>query len=160
METIDSTYLNDLVIRAQQGSSNAFAELYAATYQKQYAYLVFCLQDEFLAKDALKESYVRALRELHRMQSPALFLSLLNRIGFHVCREILGDFTKESVRIDRRTYSLQQVENLPHTEAQLVVMRCFQELPPDYAADQLNLSRSSAGRYLKSARRHLQELSF
>ena len=36
MADLDYQYLAKIVIRAQAGDSDAFAELYAATYQKQY----------------------------------------------------------------------------------------------------------------------------
>jgi len=37
VESLDHAYLAKLVEQCQRGSSNAFAELYAATYQRQYA---------------------------------------------------------------------------------------------------------------------------
>ena len=36
MEALDYKHIANLVSRAQSGDSNAFAELYAATYQRQY----------------------------------------------------------------------------------------------------------------------------
>lgn len=36
MATLDYNYVADLVVNAQTGDSDAFAELYAATYQRQY----------------------------------------------------------------------------------------------------------------------------
>ena len=40
MATLDYNYVADLVVNAQTGDSDAFAELYAATYQRQIS---FCL---------------------------------------------------------------------------------------------------------------------
>ena len=167
METIDTAYLNDLVERAQQGSSNAYAELYAATYQRQYAYAYHMLGDEFLARDALQETFLRALKELHRLQNAALFLAWLSRINFQVCREILRDPAQqdekepvEEVEIERRTYSLQQIESLPVTESQVILMHYLQRLEPDEIANQLNMGRGAMKRYLKSGRRHLLKLDF
>lgn len=88
MEILDYTYLNDLVLKAQRGSSNAFAELFAVTYQGQYDYSCTLLKDVSLAREALQESFVRALKGLSRLQDPALFLLWLNQINFHVCSEI------------------------------------------------------------------------
>lgn len=38
MEALDYKYIAKLVSRAQIGDTDAFAELYAATYQRQYLY--------------------------------------------------------------------------------------------------------------------------
>lgn len=45
METLDYKHIANLVSRAQSGDSNAFAELYAATYQRQYLYAYRYLKD-------------------------------------------------------------------------------------------------------------------
>ena len=47
MSSLDTQYIADLVLQAQEGSSNAFAELFAATYQKQYAFAFSCLHTAF-----------------------------------------------------------------------------------------------------------------
>ena len=88
MEILDNAYLNDLVQKAQRGSSNAFAELFAATCQRQYACSCRYLQDEDLARTALRESYVRALKNIGRLQNPDLFIAWLNRINYRVCYEM------------------------------------------------------------------------
>ena len=35
---LDYQYIGELVLRAQEGDSDAFAELYVATYQQQYRF--------------------------------------------------------------------------------------------------------------------------
>ena len=184
MENLDLAYLNDLVIKAQQGSSNAFAELYAATHQNQYAYAYRCLKDGDLALDALQETFVRALKNLRQLQSPELFIAWLSQISFHVCRDmkkdqihtslsirseeesgtkvgpdaLLGE--EETVSIGGRSYPLQLIESLPLTESQVMVMRYYQDMKPGEIADMLNLSRSMVKRYLRSAGKHIGKLDF
>lgn len=85
MESIDYKHITDLVLRAQAGSSDAFAELYAATYQKQYLYAYHYLKDEYLAQDALQETYILALKNLAKLKDPTLVISWLNQINFRVC---------------------------------------------------------------------------
>lgn len=183
MENLDLAYLNDLVIKAQQGSSNAFAELYAATHQSQYAYAYRCLKDGDLALDALQETFVRALKNLRQLQSPELFIAWLSQISFHVCRDMKKDQThaglrmqaeevlgtkagpdapeeEETVRIGGRSYPLQQIESLPLTESQVMLMRYYQDMKPGEVADMLNISRSMVRRYLKSAEKHLGKVDF
>ena len=85
MEALDYKHIANLVSRAQSGDSNAFAELYAATYQRQYLYAYRYLKDEFLAQDALQETYILALKNLIKLKDPTLVISWLNQINFRVC---------------------------------------------------------------------------
>ena len=41
MSALDYNYVANLVVNAQLGDSNAFAELYAATYQREY-HFAYC----------------------------------------------------------------------------------------------------------------------
>ena len=56
MSELDYNYIAGLVEHALTGDSDAFAELYAATYQKQYTFAYCYLKDEFLAQDGNKHS--------------------------------------------------------------------------------------------------------
>ena len=85
MEALDYKYIAKLVSRAQIGDSDAFAELYAATYQRQYLYAYHYLKDEYLAQDALQETYILALKNLAKLKEPTLIISWLNQINFRVC---------------------------------------------------------------------------
>lgn len=85
MEALDYKYIAKLVSRAQIGDSDAFAELYAATYQRQYLYAYHYLKDEYLAQDALQETYILALKNLVKLKDPTLVISWLNQINFRVC---------------------------------------------------------------------------
>lgn len=92
METLDYKHIANLVSRAQSGDSNAFAELYAATYQRQYLYAYRYLKDEFLAQDALQETYILALKNLIKPKDPTLVISWRTRL-ISVCATT---FTKSS----------------------------------------------------------------
>lgn len=85
MEALDYKYLAKLVSRAQIGDSDAFAELYAATYKRQYHYAYRYLKDEYLAQDALQETYILALKSIASLKDPSLIISWLNQINFRVC---------------------------------------------------------------------------
>lgn len=185
MEILDYAYLNDLVVKTQRGSSNAFAELYAATCQRQYAYSFRCMKDAQLARDALQVSYIQALKGIGRLQSPELFIAWLSRINFRICCEIrhkreeetgtpqdraeTGGFSHgwtpgiqedEPLDVDHRTYSLKQVMNLPLVESQTVLMKYYQNMTTDEIGDTLNMSRSTVGRYLRAGKKHLQKMIF
>lgn len=85
MPSLDYNYMAELVVNAQGGDSDAFAELYAATYQKQYQFAYSYLKDEYLAQDALQETYIIALKELSKLKDPMLLVAWLNQINFRVC---------------------------------------------------------------------------
>lgn len=88
MEAFDYKYIAKLVIRAQIGDSDAFAELYAATYQREYLFSYRYLKDEYLAQDALQETYTLALKNLTKLKDPKLVISWLNQINFRVCYKL------------------------------------------------------------------------
>lgn len=179
MERLDHTYLAELVEEARRGSSNAFAELYAATYQREYAYAVRVLGDTHLAQDALQDAYVRALRTISQLQDAELFVAWLNRITFRSCFDLQRRWAREAsvpdealesmvsrhgsvtpedeaVAVDERNYLLRQVLNLPLTESQAILMRYYQSMSLAEVADMLNMSRSTVKRYIKSGRDHLR----
>ena len=178
---LDYKYLRELVPSAHKGDSNAFAELYAATYQQQYRYAFRYLQDEGLAADALQETFIRALRNIRKLQNPDLFIAWLSRINFRVCSDILwtaeDDDTviddeecpkmqhpvhdmieNEVLKIDQREYLLRQVMNLPLTESQVILMKYYQGMNLNEIADVMNIGRGTAKRYIRNGRVHLRKM--
>ena len=51
MAELDYDYIAKLVRKTQAGDSDAFAELYAATYKKQYYFTYQYVKDSYLAQD-------------------------------------------------------------------------------------------------------------
>ena len=97
MKESNIPYLATLVVRARQNDSDAFAELYALTFNKVYNYARHYLRDDFLAHDAVQEIYISALKNLCRLHDPTLFLAWLNRISFHVCYDMSKKLNRETV---------------------------------------------------------------
>ena len=62
---LDYDYLAKLVERTQMGDSDAFAELYTATYQKQYRFAYQYTKDSYLAQDILQDVYILVLKNIH-----------------------------------------------------------------------------------------------
>ena len=85
MAKLDYKYITRLVTQAQSGNSDAFAELYAATYQETYAFAYNYLEDEYLAQDALQQTYIQSLREIRTLPDPTLFLAQLQQITYKTC---------------------------------------------------------------------------
>lgn len=175
-------YLAGLVTLARQNDSDAFAELYALTYNKVYNYARHYLRDEYLAQDALQEIYISALKNLNKLNDPTLFLAWLNRISFHVCYDLSQKQKQnaatadsdilESVR-DEHPYSdpessyqqkdekkqLQQaMDSLPFHEKQVLTMRYYNNMKLEEIAAAMEISRSTVKRYIASGESHLKQL--
>ena len=71
---LDYDYLAKLVRKTQTGDSNAFAELYTATYQKQYRFTYQYVKDPYLAQDVLQDVYILVLKKIHTLKNPRLFV--------------------------------------------------------------------------------------
>lgn len=188
MEALDYKYIAKLVSRAQIGDSDAFAELYAATYQRQYLYAYHYLKDEYLAQDALQETYILALKNLVKLKDPTLVISWLNQINFRVCYNLhkkqklynsemvidndavlegsldagglsYHDSPEEAViKVDSKDYLMNQILNLPFTESQVILMKYSQNLKLNDIAQLMDISRSSVKRYLASGRERLAKI--
>lgn len=187
MKSLDYQYIGQLVSRAQKGDNEAFAELYAATYQRQYQFSLRYLKDEYLAQDALQETYMLALKNLNSLKDPTLLVSWLNQINFHVCYNLhqkqtrynqemdvaetafsnieSGKNTRSShspedtvIQVDTKRYLMKQILNLPFTESQVILLKYYHNMKLDKIAQIMNVSRSSVKRYLKAAREHLAKV--
>ncbi len=101
MESLDYKYIAKLVTRAHMGDSDAFAELYAATYQREYLFSYRYLRDEYLAQDALQETYILALKNLSKLKDPMLVISWLNQINFRVCYNLQKKYQRYNQEMEQ-----------------------------------------------------------
>lgn len=175
-------YLAGLVVLARQDDSDAFAELYALTYNRVYNYARHYLRDEFLAQDALQEVYISALKNIKKLNDPTLFLAWLNRISFHVCYDISQKLNHGNTIFDPELLDVIQdehpyanpessyqhkddcerltiaLESLPFHEKQVLTMRYYNNMKLDEIADAMEIHRSSVKRYIASGEAHLKQL--
>lgn len=182
MADFNHAYIGQLVEMAQEGDSNAFAELYAMTYQHTYNYAAHYLRDMLLAQDALQETYILALRNISGIKEPTLFVAWLNQICFRVCydmsrknRQEYNDSNPELlelIRDDKMSHNPEEqcesddenarlkeaVLSLPFTEQQVIVMRYYNDMKLEDIASAIGCSRSSVKRYLISARERLGQM--
>ena len=179
MADLDHKYLSELVLRAQEGDSDSFAELYVATYQYQYRFSYRYLQDAFLAQDALQEPYILALKNLTTLRDPQVFVSWLNQINMRVCftiyrrekrqelqrerfelvnaldHEKRGDLDSPEVQAlkqDEQERLVKQIMQLPFSESQVIILRYFRGMKLEEVAELMQISLSSVKRYLESSR--------
>lgn len=175
-------YLAGLVIQARQNDSDAFAELYALTYNKIYNYARHYLRDNFLAQDAVQEVYISVMKNLNKLNDPMLFIAWLNRISFHVCYDMSrknnpGDTTSDMGILEiiqdehpdsnpESSYQKKEeherlnraMESLPFHEKQVLMMRYYSNLKLEEIAAAMDVSRSSVKRYITSGQEHLKLL--
>lgn len=182
MKDLNISYIAGLVIRAQHSDSDAFAELYALTYNKVYNYTRHYLRDDFLAQDAMQEVYILALKNIGKLNDPTVFIAWLNRICFHVCydmsqknrpqndcqvlsQEILDivqdmhlDANPELHYQQKDEYSrlAEAMDKLPFNEKQVLTMRYYNDMKLEEIAAAMEISRSSVKRYIASGQEHLK----
>lgn len=172
-------YLAGLVTRFKEHDADAFAELYALTYNKVYNYARHYLKDDYLAQDAMQEVYIAAFRNIDKLSDPTLFIAWLNRISFHVCYdlrqkqighqevsdpELLELVRDEHPHSDPEALALhaseirelhKAMEELPFQERAVLSMRYYNDMKLEEIAGTMELSRSTIKRYIASAREHL-----
>lgn len=152
MDQLDHSYLTDLVKRARLGSGNAFAELFAATGQLHYAYLVAMMGDRDAARTALTECTVLIRRGLPGLQQPELFMPWACRLCFRHC----AGTTDRSVPTPGGEYALSQVIQLPLAESQVLLMHYGQGFSLARTGELLNFSPRLTRRLLRGGLRRLR----
>lgn len=180
MADLDYDYLSDLVRKIQRGDTDAFAEIYAATYQKQYWFACKFLKDPYLAQDILQELYIVVLRQINLLKKPELFTSWLNQINFRLCFDMheknsrnqqelcldddsrihaksSSDFEDPLEIYSRNRELLEQIKALPKKESQSILLKYYHGMSLEEIAFAMDCSRSSVKRYLNKGYEKLRE---
>ena len=180
MPDFNYAYIGNLVIQAQSGSSEAFAELYATTYNHIYNYSRHYLRDAYMAQDAVQETYISALKNINNLKDPSLFVAWLNQIAFHVCYDMTRKNRPDTVNPELLELVLDEkpdhnpdehyedkeeleavkaaVSSLPFLEQQVIVMRFYNEMKLEDIAAALNCSRSTVKRYINSGKKAIYKM--
>lgn len=175
MAKLDEQYISGVVDRAMLGDSDAFAELYAATYKKQYLLSYCYFRDEILAQDAVQETYTQAFKNIPALGDSKLFVSWLSQINFRICYNMANKHNRynadtesfadgetaevKTVKVEKQEFILQQIMALPASESQVILLHYYENfrLGVKDIAYLMEIDRSSVRRYLASARRRLAE---
>ena len=182
MAELNHSYIGHLVLKAQAGDSDAFAELYAVTYQHTYNYAAHYLRNTDSAQDAVQETYILALKNIQGIKEPSVFVAWLNQICFRVCYDMCrkknsgyGEVNPELMELIHDDYIPHNPEvhteendeikrlkdavaSLPFNEQQVIVLRYYNDMKLEEIASALRCSRSSVKRYLNSARDRLAQI--
>lgn len=172
---LNHAYLAEFVKHAQNGDSDAFAELYNMTFNKVYNYCRHYLRDDYLAQDAVQEVYISALKNIQKLNDPTLFIAWLNQIAFHVCfdickknspdyedadSEILEEISDTSADANPEGRAISKDEHerlktaiskLSPIHQQLITLRYFNNMKIDEIVSMTGISRSTVKRQLQSA---------
>lgn len=185
MAELDYEYLAGLVKKAQEGNSDAFAEIYAATYQRQYLFAYQYIKDAYLAQDILQEVYILAFKNIQRLHNAKLFVSWINQINFRVCFNTYQSHRKHeqelNTNLDQQVdtalkkdlvngpeqlfakkiaseHIMEQILSLPSHESQAIIMRYYNDMKLEEIASAMDCSRSSVKRHLAQGRKKLEKL--
>ncbi|MBR1629561.1 MAG: hypothetical protein IJ679_09930 [Lachnospiraceae bacterium] len=90
MSSVDLKYIASLVDDARLQDSNAFASLFAITYEEQYKLAYSYLWDKSLVQDTLLDIYLNALHSLRRLTRSKDFIKWMNEMNVEAC-EILAE---------------------------------------------------------------------
>ena len=162
MTALDAKYLSEVVLLAQGGDSNAFAEIYAATYRKQYAFALGYLGNEISAQDALQTAYINALNGLTALDDGSMVVAWLTLFNFDICSRLRCDAEGRdanliSVKVKGTEYKLGRLKRLTTSESAAAILRYHCGFSKGQIASLLEIKRSAVRRYLRSARLNLSE---
>lgn len=186
MAELNYDYIAKLVRKTQAGDSDAFAELYAATYKKQYYFTYQYVKDSYLAQDILQDVSILVLKNIRTLKNPRLFISWLNQINFRVCYNVCqqrlrheqelelteninpetlpehnldlisSNPEKEVVNHFQQTELMAQILSLTPNLSQTIIMRYYNDMTLDEIADAMNCSRSTVKRRLVQGKLELK----
>ena len=148
-DRLDQTYLSGMVAKAKQGSSNAFAELFASVADRQLWYLtqLFGSRDRALA--AMPEVFIDVYEGLPSLTKNDLIMPWLCRISSKVYMEHSG------AAAGGGDYGLSRILNLPLAESQIMLMSLIQGLSDDEIAGLMNVGRRTLTKFRRMSGRHL-----
>lgn len=85
MTELDPDYIAKLVVDAQNGASDAFAELFTATYEDQYRFICNHIWGRTRTVAILREVYSEALNRIGELTDPRTFPEWLSQISRNAC---------------------------------------------------------------------------
>lgn len=81
--------LTAFVKRAKEGDHTAFEVLYQKTSKRVYSYVYYTVQDDALAADITQETYLRAFKNIKKLQDETKFFSWLRTISVNLTRDYI-----------------------------------------------------------------------
>lgn len=174
---IEERYLVSVIKKAQQQDQDAFSELYAMTYERQYNYAKNYLSNPDDAWDAVQEVYILAMRKLDTLRDPHCINAWLTQINSRVCYDMLKSrrmYITVELNLEHADEELnpenqllqnadteilkKQIDKLPYKQKQAITLKYFKSFSLQQIADVMECSISSVTRYLEKGRDSLEQL--
>ncbi len=182
---LTTTSEQDLVSRARQGDSAAFAELVRQNQTASRKLALSILRDSHAAEDEVQTAFTKALQHIGTFQQESKFSTWLNRIVANQCLMRLRQLRRSRlfhidapVEEEGITFELpdrqlnpeqslaqreaaqilsREVSRIPPLMREVVILRDLQELPMEEVAARLGISVPAAKSRLLRARAELRQ---
>ena len=116
-----------LVERARQRDTQAFAALYAQIYQDLYRFALYTLKNSHDAEDVVSDTVADAFATVHKLRSADAFRSWIFKILSNKCRMKLKEYIHKTVELPDDLASDGMGSLAEHVE----VRRAFARLEPE-----------------------------
>lgn len=158
MSNLDMNYIWELVQQAQEGDSNAFAEFFAATCQKQFIFARRFLGNDYAAQEVLQQTYTQALVDLRMIKDASLTVAWLTEINLKYCFDKSETHTSNAISIDGTSVPIELILSLPFTESQALLLRYACNMKNKEISSFMEISKSDVRRYLDRATRRIANI--
>lgn len=115
----------ELVKKAKQGDTDAFAALYAEIYENMYHFALYTLRHTADAEDVVSEAVVDAIASIGKLRSEEAFKSWIFRILSNKCKDKLREYSKHTCQLEE---FWTEKKGILGTEEGVIVRRSFFEL--------------------------------
>ncbi len=166
-----------LVIRAQEGSQQAFEMLYARYNEQINRYVSRMIGDSHAGSELTQETFFKAWSALPGLRTPALFTSWLYRIALNCTR----DYQKQQKRLPQVPLDIYQggdalsvagpeesvessellqmaLAQVSSTYRACVILYVIEELSQRQIAERLNIKETSVGKYVSRGKEELRQI--
>lgn len=115
----------ELVKKAKQGDTEAFAALYAEVYENMYRFALYTLRHTADAEDVVSEAVMDAFASIKKLRSEEAFQSWMYRILSNKCKDKLREYSKKTYELDE---SVTEIQSISGPEESAIVRRSFFDL--------------------------------
>lgn len=164
--------LEEKVAAAQKGSIPAFRWLYENFKDEMFRTSLAICRSEFLAEEALQESFIRIYRKIHRLRNAKKFVPWLYRIVINTTYSTIKRHRNNWDELDGRQFEQNAVESdssiwdslavalqkLPKGYRNVFILHFLQSLPHEQVAVILNISTGTSKSQYSRARQKLKTI--
>lgn len=137
MRKMDFKKIAELVVKVKAHDPDAFVELYNYMYQDVYFLALSIVKDEYLAQDAVQETFIKVYKSIDTLNSDMSFIAWINRIAYNYSLKMLqknGEIPLENEMMEQEYIRTEEepLESVLSKEKTKELMELILELPPEY----------------------------